>query len=126
MSDDTALRQACEQWVQRWLCQNNEILWERGGHYKEEVASLLRLCLLQQAEGDQQLAERDETIERLHAEMGYHEAKDVIEQLTQQLEAQRGELARLRLALEYLAALGGGHSEGNCFAQAALADRRTP
>jgi hypothetical protein len=34
-----------ELWVKRWFCQNNEILWDRGGHYEEEVeAFIAALC----------------------------------------------------------------------------------
>lgn len=41
MTDD-AQAKALE-YVQQWFCHNNEILWERGGHYKEEVEALTQL-----------------------------------------------------------------------------------
>lgn len=36
-------RAVAEQYVKQWFCHQNEILWERGGHYKEEIEALIVL-----------------------------------------------------------------------------------
>ncbi len=46
----TSARAMAEQYVKRWLCEDNEILWERGGHYKEEVEELVALLAQAQRE----------------------------------------------------------------------------
>lgn len=42
-------------YVQRWFCHNNEILWERGGHYKEEVEALTQLLREASRQGVEEL-----------------------------------------------------------------------
>jgi hypothetical protein len=53
--DERALARV-ETYVRRWFCQNNEVLWERGGHYKEEVEALGILLREARAEGLEEAA----------------------------------------------------------------------
>lgn len=56
-SNDKQARVLAEQWVRRWFCQNNEVLWERGGHYQEEVEALMVLLREAEARGLEEGAE---------------------------------------------------------------------
>jgi hypothetical protein len=64
MSD--TLRREAEAFVMQWFCHNNEILWERGGHYKEEVDALVAFAK----------AQRSAEVRAFQARIEEHHAKD--------------------------------------------------